>query len=74
MPNCKCPPDDLAIYLPKIREDHFNTHPRVKKWSSLCSLPKPKPPPPAPLEGVGSSRGDVPNPIYMLPFISNYIQ
>ena len=38
MPNCKCPPDDLAIYLPKIREDHFHTHFRVKKWSSLCAL------------------------------------
>lgn len=38
MPNRKCPPDDLAIYLPKIREDHFNTHPQVKKWSSLCAL------------------------------------
>ena len=38
MPNCKYPPDDLAIYLPKVREDHFHTRFRVKKWSSLCAL------------------------------------
>ena len=39
-------------------------------------LPPPSPrltPSPSP-EGEGSSRGDIPNPIYMLSFVSNYIQ